>query len=101
MTKMLEWYTRPRNATPVSEDGAAGERYRLTATLLEKATELITTIDHDSLLEGLCRSLVEATPHILLAWSGSARSIAQKLSRRLPWDPHGNTRKPSKSAATC
>ncbi|MGC9128838.1 MAG: putative bifunctional diguanylate cyclase/phosphodiesterase [Acidithiobacillus sp.] len=47
---------------------AAGERYRLTATLLEKATELITTTDHDTLLEGLCRSLVEATPHILLAW---------------------------------
>jgi diguanylate cyclase (GGDEF)-like protein len=68
MTKMLERYTSPRNETPVSEDGAAGERYRLTATLLEKATELITTTDHDSLLEGLCRSLVEATPHILLAW---------------------------------
>jgi len=47
MAKTLERSTR-RSSAPVPAEWAAGERYRLTATLLEKATELITTTDHDT-----------------------------------------------------
>lgn len=68
MTKTLERYAHPRSSALASNDWVGGERYRLTAVLLEKATELIATTDRNALLEGLCHNLVEATPHILLAW---------------------------------
>ncbi len=77
-------HKRSGYAELAADDWILGERHRLTATLLEKATELITTTDYNALLEGLCRSLVEATPHILLAWvwigPGDSREIVPQVA---------------------
>ncbi|OFC38240.1 hypothetical protein BAE29_01930 [Acidithiobacillus caldus] len=77
----------PSQSVPISDDLIAEERYRLTATLLEKATELITTMDHTALLEGLCRNLVEATPHILLAWIWIGPSNSQEIVPQIAVGP--------------
>lgn len=77
----------PSLSLPISDDLIKEERYRLTATLLEKATELITTMDHTALLEGLCRNLVEATPHILLAWIWIGPSNSQEIVPQIAVGP--------------
>ena len=71
--------------TPTDLD--EGEASRLTAVLLEKATELITTNNRVELLQGLCRSLVEASPHILLAWVWIGPTNAQEVIPQIAVGP--------------
>jgi diguanylate cyclase (GGDEF)-like protein len=63
------------------------ERYRLTASLLEKATELISTQDCDELLDRLCQSLVEASAHILLVWIWTGSIHAQEIMPQIMAGP--------------
>ncbi|MBU2819934.1 GGDEF domain-containing protein, partial [Acidithiobacillus caldus] len=85
----------------LSSDLEQNEAYRLVSVLLDRVTDLIITSDRRSLLDGLCRSLVEASEHILLAWVwigpaaarevspqiyvGAAQNYAEKLTIRRTW----------------